>query len=66
MASEVCEMMIELAKHHMALRGWSQRILAKEMKLDETEVSALLNRKRPWSLRSIEAFKRATGIIVEI
>ena len=66
MTSEICEMMIELAKYHMALRGWKQRNLAKEMQMDETELSALLNRKRPWSLKTIEAFKHATGIVVEI
>jgi antitoxin component HigA of HigAB toxin-antitoxin module len=66
MASEVCEMLIELAKYQMALKGWKQRTLAQEMGLDESELSLLLNRKRPWSLKTIEAFKHATGIVVEI
>jgi antitoxin component HigA of HigAB toxin-antitoxin module len=66
MASEVCETLIELAKYQMALRGWKQRNLAQEMGLDESELSLLLNRKRPWSLKTIEAFKHATGIVVEI
>jgi ribosome-binding protein aMBF1 (putative translation factor) len=65
-AAEIDERLIELCAQQMARRGWNQRQLAEKMEMDESEISLLLNRKRKWSLKTIEAFTKATGMSVAI
>lgn len=64
MACEVDERLIELAKQQMAYHKWSQKKLAEEMDIDESEISLLLTRKRRWSLNTIQSFSKATGLVV--
>jgi DNA-binding Xre family transcriptional regulator len=64
MACEIDERLIELAKQQMAYHQWNQKVLADKMGIDESEISLLLGRKRRWSLKLIQAFSQATGLVV--
>ena len=66
MATEIDERVIELAKREMDKRGWTQRQLATEIGLTDSEISLLLNRKRPWSLNLIVKFSQVAGIEIPI
>jgi len=47
-------------------KGWTQRKLAAEMGVTESEMSLLLSGKRNWTLRLVSAFVKATGIHINI
>lgn len=64
MASEVDERLIELANQQMSYHSWSQKLLGEKMGISESEISLLLSRKRPWSLKLIQAFSKATDLVV--
>jgi len=66
MASEIDERLCELCKTVMSQNGWKQKELAAAMRIDESEISLLINKKRRWSRQTIEAFSKATGLVVAI
>jgi plasmid maintenance system antidote protein VapI len=65
-ASEIDERLLELAKREMAARRWTQRELGEKLGIQESEVSLLMNRKRRWTLKLIQAFGKATGLVIQL
>lgn len=66
LSMDLNERITEAVHKELKERDWTQRQLAKQMSITESELSSVLSGRRSWTLRLIEAFHIATGCQVII